>query len=194
MTNRELIDRCNSLTAQLHRVNEENKRLKEELERCSFNGNKVSAEKPCSVVRELPVSKAEEHSEKPSVDMSAHPTALMLAAVLSAEAHDEIQKRVLYEFGYHIGRWIYLVDAADDIEKDIKSNGFNPFVNKKTGEVKSSDFIKAVLNQSLARAYDAYNLLNFTDFKGILDNMMLLGFPASQNRVTSKLDTEVNNE
>jgi hypothetical protein len=135
-----------------------------------------------------------EHSEKPSVDMSAHPTALMLAAVLSAEAHDEIQKRVLYEFGYHIGRWIYLVDAADDIEKDIKSNGFNPFVNKKTGEVKSSDFIKAVLNQSLARAYDAYNLLNFTDFKGILDNMMLLGFPASQNRVTSKLDTEVNNE
>ena len=135
-----------------------------------------------------------EHSEKPSVDMSAHPTALMLAAVLSAEAHDEIQKRVLYEFGYQIGRWIYLVDAADDIEKDIKSNGFNPFVNKKTGEVKSSDFIKAVLNQSLARAYDAYNLLNFTDFKGILDNMMLLGFPASQNRVTSKLDTEVNNE
>jgi hypothetical protein len=135
-----------------------------------------------------------EHSEKPSVDMSAHPTALMLAAVLSAEAHDEIQKRVLYEFGYHIGRWIYLVDAADDIEKDIKSNGFNPFVNKKTGEVKSLDFIKAVLNQSLARAYDAYNLLNFTDFKGILDNMMLLGFPASQNRVTSKLDTEVNNE
>ena len=135
-----------------------------------------------------------EHSEKPSVDMSAHPTALMLAAVLSAEAHDEIQKRVLYEFGYHIGRWIYLVDAADDIEKDIKSNGFNPFVNKKTVEVKSSDFIKAVLNQSLARAYDAYNLLNFTDFKGILDNMMLLGFPASQNRVTSKLDTEVNNE
>lgn len=71
MTNRELIDRCNSLTAQLHRVNEENKRLKEELERCSFNGNKVSAEKPCSVVQELPVSKAEEHSEKPSEESKA---------------------------------------------------------------------------------------------------------------------------
>lgn len=135
-----------------------------------------------------------EHSENPSVDMSAHPTALMLATLFSAEAHDEIQKRVLYEFGYQLGRWIYLVDAADDLKKDIESNGFNPFVNKKTGEVKSADFIVAVLNQSLARAYDAYNLMNFTDFKGILDNMMLLGFPASQNRVTSKLDTEVNNE
>lgn len=135
-----------------------------------------------------------EHSDNPSVDMSAHPTALMLATVLSAETHDEIQKRVLYEFGYHLGRWIYLTDAADDIKKDIKSDGFNPFVNKKTGEVKSVDFISAVLNQSLARAYDAYNLMSFTDFKGILDNMMLLGFPASQNRVTRKLDSEVNNE
>ena len=71
LTNRELIDRCNSLTAQLHRVNEENKRLKEELERCSFNENKVSTEKPCSVVRELPVSKAEEYSEKPSEEPKA---------------------------------------------------------------------------------------------------------------------------
>ena len=50
------------------------------------------------------------------------------------------------------------------------------------------------MNLAIISAYDAYNLLNFTDFKGILDNMMLLGFPASQNRVTSKLDTEVNNE
>ena len=137
-----------------------------------------------------------EHSEKPSVDMSAHPTALMLAAVFQA-VHDEVhrfQRRPVGDNGVEGQDPVLQHDAADDIEKDIKSNGFNPFVNKKTGEVKSSDFIKAVLNQSLARAYDAYNLLNFTDFKGILDNMMLLGFPASQNRVTSKLDTEVNNE
>lgn len=33
-----------------------------------------------------------EHSENPSVDMSAHPTALMLATLFSTEAHDEIQK------------------------------------------------------------------------------------------------------
>ena len=56
-----------------------------------------------------------EHSEKPSVDMSAHPTALMLAAVLSAEAHDEIQKRVLYEFGYHIGRGGFFFVGAEGI-------------------------------------------------------------------------------
>ena len=35
-----------------------------------------------------------EHSEKPSVDMSAHPTALMLAAVLSAEAQDRKSTRL----------------------------------------------------------------------------------------------------
>lgn len=73
MTNRELIDRCNSLTAQLHRVNEENKRLKEELEQCSFNENKVSAEKPCSVARELPISKTAELPEKMSEEPKAEP-------------------------------------------------------------------------------------------------------------------------
>ena len=39
------------------------------------------------------------------------------------------------------------------------------------------------LNQCLARAFDAYQLLNITDFKGILDNMMLYGFSAKQNAV-----------
>ncbi len=135
-----------------------------------------------------------EHSTQSSIDRSAHPTAFMLANLLSMESKNESEKRVLYEFGYHMGRWIYLIDAADDIQKDIKNKNYNPFVSAEDGQIMSADFITAVLNQSLARAYDAYNLIDIIDFKGILDNMMLLGFPAVQNRVTSKLSTEVVNE
>lgn len=39
MTNRELIELCNSLTAQLHNINSENQRLKKELEQYSFKEN-----------------------------------------------------------------------------------------------------------------------------------------------------------
>ena len=46
--------------------------------------------------------------------------------------------------------------------------------------------ISLTLNQCLARAYDAYNLLDIRDFKGILDNMLLRGFPKIQNKVTGK--------
>ncbi len=133
-----------------------------------------------------------EHSENPSLDSAAHPTAVMLAELFSLEAEDKTDKRVFYEFGYHLGRWIYLIDAADDIEKDKKSGNFNPFINSEGGE--NPDYISAVLNQSLARAYDAYNLIDLIDFKGILDNMMLKGFPTVQNNVIKKLTTEVKDE
>ena len=122
-----------------------------------------------------------EQSENPSIDAAAHPTAVMLSGVLMLEAKDEITKRVLGEFGYHIGRWIYLIDAADDYEKDIKNGGFNPFASAEAQNVKET--MNNTLNQCLARAYDAYQLLNIKDFKGILDNMMLYGFPSKQNAV-----------
>lgn len=134
----------------------------------------------------------DENNNKSTVDSSAHPTAYMIANVFSLEAKNEIEKRVFYEFGYHIGRWIYLIDAADDLQKDAKNGNFNPFIKNN----KSTDFvyIKAVLNQSLARAYDAYNLIEIRDFKGILDNMLLKGFPTIQNKIFSKFNSEDNNE
>lgn len=79
------------------------------------------------------------------------------------------------------------MDAADDIEKDRKNGNFNPFL-KLSEEKLTKEYISSILNQSLARAYDAYNLIDIKDFKGILDNMMLMGFPTVQNKVTSKLN------
>ena len=125
-----------------------------------------------------------EQEKNSSVDLAADPTAQMLGKILSKEGHSEAESRVLYEFGYNIGRWIYLIDAADDAEKDIKSSGFNPFVLQ--DNVADYNIISFTLNQCLARAYDAYNLLDIKAFKGILDNMLLRGFPKIQNKVTGK--------
>lgn len=83
------------------------------------------------------------------------------------------------------------MDAADDYEKDKKRGNFNPFLSVETDAL--HEYMGAVLSQSLARAYDAYNLLNLYDFKGILDNMMLFGFPLRQNSVLSG-QREVRNE
>ncbi len=135
-----------------------------------------------------------ENNENCSLDKAAHPTAFMLANVFALEAENETERRVFYEFGYHIGRWIYLIDAADDIEKDRKNGNFNPFLNAENNVCNLSEYMTAVLNQSLARAYDAYNLIDIKDFKGILDNMLLKGFPTVQNRVIGKRNMEVVNE
>ena len=118
----------------------------------------------------------------------------MLANVFLLEAENEMDKRVFYEFGYHLGRWIYLVDAADYIEKHKKRINFNPYLNSDKELKYDIDYITSMLNQSLARAYDAYNLIDIKDFKGILDNMILRGFPAVQNRITDKNNPEEINE
>ena len=37
-----------------------------------------------------------------------------------------MRRRVLEQMLYHLGRWVYLVDAADDLQKDAVSGNYNP--------------------------------------------------------------------
>ena len=144
-----------------------------------------------NIVREMMKNqKAAENNEYVTVDKAAEPTAGMLSGLAALEGGSDSQRGVLSEFGYQIGRWVYLIDAADDYEKDIKSGNFNPFI---MSGINDQDYIGSVLSQSLARAYDAYNLLDIIDFKAILDNFMLYGLPNKQNAVLNKRQ-EVKNE
>lgn len=121
------------------------------------------------------------------IDMAAEPTAKMLARVMELQATDEFERRVYFELGYHLGRWIYLMDAVDDLEKDKKTGNFNPFLKVKRNSEESEDSFKKycneVLNQSLCLSYNAYNLAQVKRFKGILDNIYLKGLPAVQRKV-----------
>lgn len=129
----------------------------------------------------------DEHNADSTIDTAAHPTANMLGLILKYEARSENEKLVLYELGYHLGRWIYLIDAADDIKRDMKSKNYNPFI--KSGNI-NADFINSVLSQSLARAYNALALTEIVDFKGIVKNLLLKGLPVEQNRIIKKINEE----
>ena len=61
-----------------------------------------------------------------SVDLAAEPTAQILGALCAEISNDEKQKRVLSRFGYCLGRVIYLMDAADDLEAALKNGLYNP--------------------------------------------------------------------
>ena len=61
----------------------------------------------------------------PSIDAAADTFAKLLAAAAD-EAADPVKRRVLTQLLYHLGRWIYLIDAADDLKKDVKSGSYNP--------------------------------------------------------------------
>ncbi len=147
-----------------------------------------------SVVAEAMVQqRAAEQSESPGVDLCAEPTANMLQQVfemaqgIDSDA-DGSRSRVLRQFGYYLGRWIYLMDAADDMEKDVKSRSFNPFaIQYQLNESSTQeDFGKAkesanlALNSTLSQLIAAFNILDLQHFGPILENVIRKGLPEIQ--------------
>jgi len=58
-----------------------------------------------------------------SFDEVSHPFADLTGYVLSS--YQEYENEDLYWLGYNLGKWIYIIDAFDDLEKDMKANRFN---------------------------------------------------------------------
>lgn len=66
-----------------------------------------------------------------SLDEICHPFSHIVGSILKLYpeniSNDSLEKReLLYSFGYSLGKWIYLIDALDDLEDDMKNNKFNP--------------------------------------------------------------------
>lgn len=125
-----------------------------------------------------------------SVDQAAEPTAELLRFLFTLDATDETRRRVLERLGYCLGRWIYLADAADDLERDVRSGSYNPLALSAGLTRETPDRLPAVreqarlsLNATLAECKAAYELLTVHRFDGILRNVLEWGMPAVQNRV-----------
>lgn len=142
-----------------------------------------------------------EKDEKAYVDKSAEPTANMLARLIEDLFDDDKLRVVGNRFGYYLGKWIYLIDAADDIYKDYKNNNFNPFLNsdiidvKKSPKLEISSYCNSILNQNAAQCIAAFNLFDFKLFYGILNNIICEGLAQMQKKVLfDSLDKEAQNE
>lgn len=63
----------------------------------------------------------------PTLDEPADTFACLLQGI-ALELPDERQRRIFGQFLYHLGRWIYLVDALDDCKKDAEEGNYNPIL------------------------------------------------------------------
>ncbi len=129
-----------------------------------------------------------ERSGDPGADRAAEPTARMLSRIFGQIGGAGETPRVLRETGYYLGRWVYLMDAADDMEKDIGRKAFNPFALRfrlngaSPGEEreKARDYANETLNGTLAKLGAAVNLLELGVFGPLVRNIVFLGLPAMQ--------------
>lgn len=109
------------------------------------------------------------------IDIAAEPTAICMSQIFSMLSSDQIQKRCLERMGYSIGRYIYILDAAVDLNDDVKFSRYNPFKSYKNDSEFVNGIIKPTLNISIAEAAKALELIDIKKFKNILDNLIYLG-------------------
>ena len=75
--------------------------------------------------RQLQQLRELEEEQCPSLDAPADTFAQLLQSA-ALELPEGKQRRVLSQLLYHLGRWIYLVDALDDLSEDAASGNYNP--------------------------------------------------------------------
>jgi hypothetical protein len=135
-----------------------------------------------------------EKIESPGLDGSAEPTAHMMEQIMelsSGEASTSARSRILKQFGYYLGRWVYFIDAADDLEDDIQTGAFNPLVfrfhlnrTSMPSELKcAKSYANDVLNQTLSQLGAALNLMEMNSMGSIVRNVIILGLPHMQKEL-----------
>ena len=120
------------------------------------------------------------------LDAAADVFACMLRQIGELAPVNGQGKRILPHVLYHMGRWVYLMDAWADRAKDQKSGSYNPFLASGAGKERAEFLLALSLNQACA----AYELLRVEAHKGLLDNILFEGCAARMRGVLAEVEDE----
>lgn len=126
--------------------------------------------------RQLQVLSELEKENCTSMDRAADAFAVLLGGA-AAEVDDPVRRRVLEQLLYHLGRWVYLVDAADDLKEDAQSGNYNPvalrfgLVNGEWTPESRREFA-ATLDHSIHMMTTAFELWDFGEWTPILETTL----------------------
>lgn len=113
----------------------------------------------------------------PSLDRTADAFARLLQSAAPGEGG-----RVLSQLLYHLGRWIYLADARDDLEEDKLAGRYNP-VAARYGSGGDDQALGLTMDNSLGLMGACLQLGEFGCRKPLLENIIYLGLPLVQRAV-----------
>ncbi len=129
-----------------------------------------------------------------SVDMAADPFGNMMADAVRCVLKEKSDSNI-EELAYMTGKWIYLIDALDDFDKDKKKNNYNVFAkaypdcdsykilqeNHKEDIYSTFSGIIIKLRENLAEVKFSFN-------HDLTDNIILKGIPLKTKQIIEKED------
>ena len=129
-----------------------------------------------------------EKENSDSIDMVADPFGNMLSEIV-VELIGEKATENVKAVAYNLGKWIYLIDALDDYDKDKKEKNFNVFVNAYKEENKEN-FIKKQYNDLalifgtiISELVQNAKEIKYCFNHDLIDNILFRGIPEQTKRI-----------
>ncbi len=143
----------------------------------------------CDIVRKgIEEQALIEKASTDSIDRAADPSATMMAR-LSEYFLEDKKSEDAYALFYDVGKWVYLIDALDDYDKDVKKNAYNPFRLAYGAESKcalieaQAEDLQFIFGTLFTDIQERLAKLPMSFNRDLVDNILLRGLPAETKRV-----------
>ena len=135
-----------------------------------------------------------EKANTESIDRAADATAMILAQFSNYALGEKATTNTRNLF-YAIGKWIYLIDALDDYDKDLKKGAYNPFVLAYNAPSKQAlvcgehaDEVRFVFHAIFFDIRENLGEIDFRYNRDLSDNILLRGLPQMTKQIMSGCD------
>ncbi len=113
---------------------------------------------------------------------------------------DNDTRELLARAGYHLGKWIYMIDAVDDIEENIESGAYNPLLfrfkfdaaNETADEFRAriEPDLRFNLYHYLAMLSRCTDSLDIRKNAGIIENVIYFGLNRKTEEIIMRTDKD----
>ena len=107
-----------------------------------------------------------------NLDAAANLTGEMLAELYVMR--EDVYARDLRELGFYLGKFIYLCDSYEDVERDVKKKNYNPLIARSGDEAFAAN-CEQMLSDMMARAAKAFERLPLLEDAEIMRNILYSG-------------------
>lgn len=114
-----------------------------------------------------------EKEKSKSIDRVSNTFGSLMSEIF-AWREDEYEDK-LRMIGFNLGKYIYILDAYEDLDEDYKKGRYNPFVDYIDKKQELKNKVERLISMSLGMAAKNIEDLNLEFNKSIIDNIMYSG-------------------
>ena len=114
-----------------------------------------------------------EEDQSTSIDQTSNCFARLLEEIFDYK-YDEYRDR-LRKVGFNIGKYIYIMDAYEDLDEDLEKGRYNPFTDYKDDREALKLRVDKLIGMTLSRLEEAILDLDIKVNKSIIDNIIYSG-------------------